>query len=177
MGTETKNSWNGQVPSWRQLHCIAQNGPTRGFFGFCSAYMLAFFRWVYSYGCFMCYTCLGWTRYLCFKRCNMHFLVGSGLQIFFGFGYPTHHLSTIQIWSIKSLMNMIMIFMDGPLLSIHNKLLTAAGTKYELLLTYMAKKIKLDSTLKNVEFFCLLRNFSVYDIVHYYYIVLLLLFY
>ena len=64
MGTETKNSWNGQVPSWRQLHCIAQNGPTRGFFGFCSAYMLAFFRWVYSYGCFMCYTCLGWTRYV-----------------------------------------------------------------------------------------------------------------
>ena len=31
-----------------------------------------------------------------------------------------------------------MIFMDGPLLSIHNNLLTAAGKKYELLLTYMA---------------------------------------
>ena len=113
MGTETKNSWNGQVPSWRQLHCIAQNGPTRGFFGFCSAYMLAFFRWVYSYGCFMCYTCLGWTRYLCFKRCNMHFLVGLGLQIFFGFEYPSHHLSTIQICSIKSLMSYYIIGYDN----------------------------------------------------------------
>ena len=144
MGTETKNSWNGQVPSWRQLHCIAQNGPTRGFFGFCSAYMLAFFRWVYSYGCFMCYTCLGWTRYLCFKRCNMHFLVGSGLQIFFGFEYPTHHTSApykfgqSSHWWAIILLDMIMIFMDGPLLSIHNNLLTAGGKKYELLLTYMA---------------------------------------
>lgn len=41
------------------------------------------------------------------------FLVGSGLQIFFGFGYPTHHLSTIQIWSIKSLMSYYIIGYDN----------------------------------------------------------------
>ena len=142
MGTETKNSWNGQVPSWRQLHCIAQNGPTRGFFRFCSAYMLAFFRWVYSYGCFMCYTCLGWTRYLCFKRCDMHFFFWLGRVCkYFSrsstrpitwapckFGLSSH-------WWAIILLDMIMIFMDGPLLSIHNSLLTAAGKKYELLLT------------------------------------------
>ena len=142
MGTETKNSWNGQVPSWRQLHCIAQNGPTRGFFGFCSAYMLAFFRWVYSYGCFMCYTCLGWTRYV-IKDVICIFWLGRVCKYFLGSGtrpitWAPYKFGQSSHWWAIILLNMIMIFMDGPLLSIHNKLLTAAGTKYELLLTYMA---------------------------------------
>ena len=74
--------------------------------------------------------CIFWLGRVC------KYFSGSGTRPItwapYKFGQSSH-------WWAIILLDMIMIFMDGPLLSsIHNNLLTAAGKKYELLLTYMA---------------------------------------